>query len=198
MESQGTKIIVITALIIIFSSVALYSYYNKEIGEFDFNGFAVKELSDSNYQIELFLPNDPQPHYIYMRNDPNSLNNIDLISQKEMLELLIVNKSQVYYTMDPTLSSKAVLASIEISKFTANKYFFNLPAHGALTEEHESGLPFITCQNVTKNDAVVWLRLGKENRAYSNQGCVILEGTNEDDLIRVADAFALKMIGIIR
>ena len=47
--------------------------------------------------------------------------------------------------------------------------------------------PQKTCDDVTDSVRVVDIRRGNETRIYSENGCIIIEGLEDNDMIRAAD-----------
>ena len=75
---------------------------------------------------------------------------------------------------------------------------FNLPTFPGLIRPVEGNdLPVITCEDVSDSRSVILFDIGDENRIYSQEGCVIMEAVNEDELIRVADRLTLTTLGIM-
>ena len=98
--------------------------------------------------------------------------------------------------------SKSVLALMEFNRIlgTANYGIYKLNVASSVIEATNKsidlGLPVITCENVTGRDTVVLLRLGHQNRVDTENGCVILEAENGDDLIRVADRLSYFLLDV--
>ena len=102
--------------------------------------------------------------------------------------------------LDPETGKKILTPSPnEIDKFLDNAYLFKIPTKSAFTEEYESSPEYIikTCEDVSKDVAVIWLKLGEETVVKDEGGCVILEGQTEDDLIRIADGLVFYLMGMV-
>ena len=57
-------------------------------------------------------------------------------------------------------------------------------------------LPIITCNDVRDHQGVILLKIGENNRIYSDNGCIILEAKSNKDLIRVSDRLILDILGV--
>lgn len=199
-EKQAT-IIVISLLVVLVS--AFFFIFIKQTKEaensFVYNGFKVTKTEDKQstyYDIELYMEDNPQLFSIDVRSDPRE---IELIpSESNLNEKILRNVSELYITMEPTYTSKAVIAAMEISKIVGNKYFFNLPTHGALIRYIGDKSPVKTCDDVNETTSIIWLRLSDSTRIYSRGDCVIVDGQTEDDLIKASDRISLSLLGIIK
>lgn len=198
MEKQISVITIVLILILLVGGVFLYFYYHREVLGSSYNGFSVTMIEDSKYQIQIKFKGDPNMYNIYSVYHPKYLEKVETPSKEELLSKVITNKDQVYFTTSSQSSSISVMAALEISKFIANKYFFNIPTHGALTGVNNANLPIITCENITDKTSVVFLKTGSETKAYFENNCLIIQGETESNLVEVADAVALRMIGVLK
>ncbi|MFH1591813.1 MAG: hypothetical protein ABIB47_00390 [Candidatus Woesearchaeota archaeon] len=194
------KIFLFTVIILlIVGGVSLFFYQTNRYSDvfFEYSGFAVHKVSDGRieeYEITLYVGDNKQPYTIKSRYNPQELEDIKIYEgiQKDIL------KEKLYVTMDPKLSSGAVIAFAEINKYLENPYLFNLPTLPALTSNVENNdLPIITCENVNQTTSVVLFKIGDKTEIYGEDGCIILEASLEDDLIKLADRLSLTTLGIM-
>ena len=189
----------ILVALFLFGSIMLFSYQNIRYGDvfFEYNGFAVHRIEDyeiDEYQVEIYLNNNPQPFIVSSRYNPRDLEDIAVY---DGLKDDII-KDELYISMEPTLSGRATVAFSEINKYTENPFLFNLPTFPGLIRDVENNdLPTITCNDVSKTRGVILFDLGDENKIYSDNGCVIIEAITEDDLMRGADRLSLTLLGIM-
>ena len=142
-------------------------------------------------------------HTLPFRYGPKQLEDI---SVNDNVNANILNKKYIYITLNPEYSGKSILATIDLAKVlgTADYGVFKIPTEGALTystvnqTNSTDTTPIITCNDVTKDVGVIWLLIGKENRAYTNvQGCVIIEAVDDENLIKVADRVVYDLLGVM-
>lgn len=199
-KNRGVRIfIAILFVVLLVGSVAIFIYQKERYSNtfFEYNGFAVHKVSDKGIEefvIEIFINENKQSFTVRSRHNPNVLEDIDITG--DLKENII--KKELYVTMDPSLSSLATIAFAEINKFTENPFLFNLPTlPGLIFEADDNTLPVIDCYNVSEYTGVVKFEIEDENRIYIENGCVILESANEEDLIKVADRLSLTLLGIM-
>jgi len=112
----------------------------------------------------------------------------------------ILNADFVYFTTDPDLSSKAVVAVIEIGRAIGDKYnIYNKPTKMGLTQktEKDSNMTVVTCANATNNIVVMHFKRGEQNRVIQEGNCILLEGITDWDIIRAADRLLYQMFDIM-
>lgn len=200
-EKQATIIVISLLVVLVSAFFLIFIKQTKEAeNSFVYNGFKVDKVEDKQnifYNIELYIGDNPQLFSVDIRSDPRE---IGLIPSESNLKdkLLRQNVSELYITMEPTYTSKAVIAAMEISKIVGNKYFFNLPTHGALIRSIGDKSPVKTCDDVNETTSIIWLRLSDSTRIYSRGDCVIVDGQTEDDLIKASDRISLSLLGIIK
>jgi hypothetical protein len=73
----------------------------------------------------------------------------------------------------------------------------------AMTKPGNYSFPIITCENITKTQRVIYLKLGNETKIDFKNGCVIVEGTDETQLLRAFYALLLSsgivsLLGILQ
>ncbi len=177
----------------VLNESAIYEYNN---GKETFTVTKVKEGDYTGYQIAIFFNDNPEPYYISMRHDPQSLEDIpiSLGSPKESLKFA----KRVFLTLDPAenLTSKATLGLLDIDKIIDNKYFYNLPVNSSVASPYLN-FPVVNCQNATEDTIVIWLKKGEKTEIVENNNCILVLGRNEDELLRAADRLSLYLVGIM-
>jgi hypothetical protein len=179
-------------------------YYNQKVKygpyAFDYNGYEVIYLDQGNgpiYKLKVFLRGSVEASYINLRRDPRDIDDISIKVNKED----VLAKFRLYITMHPTnLTSTSVLAGAEISKITGNQYLYGIPTTGAVILPVEGKVVDIrTCNDVTNEVGIILLQLGSENKVYSDEnGCVIVQGITEENLIDGANLLDLYLLGVIK
>ncbi|MEK6826209.1 MAG: hypothetical protein AABX90_01110 [Nanoarchaeota archaeon] len=199
-NKQVKAFILIIIIIIVAGIISLVLYQSKKYSGtfFEYSGFAVHKVTDGSineFRITFFREDDSQPFTINSRYDPRTLEEIKI--QNNIREDIV--KENLFITMDPNLSSKAVIAFAEINKYTENPFLFNLPTYPALTTKVENNdLPVISCLEVNQTTAVILFKKGNKNEIYTENGCIILEYIIEEDLIKLADRLTLTALGIMK
>ena len=188
--SKINKILIVLVIITLIS-LPIFIYMQKS-NSFNYNGYKFSKNSANGYDIEIFFKNDPNPHYINVRYNPNDLERIPV--ETDLNSKLL--KDDVYVTLDKNLTSTSVIAVAEISKIIGNQYLFNIPTKGALNYDTGKNL-FKTCEDATSKTGIILLKLGNETKITSNKKCVVVQGTNEDEIIRASTKLILTMLGIM-
>ena len=101
------------------------------------------------------------------------------------------------FSLTPNLTSTSVVALAEISKITGNKFLYNIPTRGAFSYFNGDN-PYVTCEGATKNKAVILLKLSDKTEVYSEGECIIVQGTDEDEIIKAATRLILKVLSIVK
>ncbi len=188
-------------IILLVSLLALFIYQGYRFNSiyFTYHGFDVRKVQDNgvSYKIEFTLPNNPQPYIISVRNDPRELESIPV--EENLKEKVI--KKELFITMEPEPVSTGVtiIASLELARITGAQELFNLPTTGALFRPVEGkNVTLKTCADTSQQTAIVYLKPGNATQIYSENDCVIIEGTDEYELIKGADRLALTLLGIMK
>jgi len=197
----GGIIVILTFLFLIFFTQKLtpgtYTYIHG-MDTFDIQQVGTTEDGGITYKIKIFVNNDQSPKYVYTRHEPKEMEGLK-IAQGVIQD--ITTKKEAYVVIDPYegLTGKTTIAALEIDKFLDNAHLFRIPVKSAFTQEYEDneGFPVKTCQDVTKDTGIIWLKLGEETVIKNEKGCIILEGQTEDDLIKLADGLVFYLLGMI-
>ncbi|RLE38288.1 hypothetical protein DRJ17_04455 [Candidatus Woesearchaeota archaeon] len=131
-----------------------------------------------------------------IRFSPRELNGISIQpGTKER----ILNADFVYFTTDPDLSSKAVVAMIEIGRAIGDKFnIYNKPTKAALTKKTKgNNMTVITCEDADESTVVMYFKIGESTGARYEGNCILIEGETEWDIIRAADRLLYQMFGIM-
>lgn len=195
---------VIIAVVLIFLGVLggiLYFGYRKSAAmSFEYNGFEITKVKNA-YRIELYIQRGEQaseePIYVRLRNDPRELVNITI---DDGVRDSLLKKKQIYITLDPeeNLTGKSVVAGLEIDVILDNGALYSIPTNSAFTRKNEKDVIVKTCEDVTEEEGVIWLHKSDNAQILLDEnGCVILEGVTEDDIIRAADRLMYTVLGVL-
>jgi len=199
MAKDNTALIIgIICALLVLGTVIYFSDFNTSNVYQYSNGYSVFDvnvLNEVETQILITLDESGEAYILNMRNDPLSLEDIPVTGN---IYQRILNDEAMYIVINPNdgLSSKATIAALEIDKVIDNQFFFNTPVYSAMTEEY-GGYPVVTCDDANDEYTVIYLGLGNETAVYVDEYCIIVEGVDEDDLIRAADRLSLHLLGIM-
>jgi len=204
MNSSKQLIIGIIVLVLVVAAVMLIAKFTREDpSQYDYNFF---KFEKQGMLWITYAEKDGQPYKIPFYYHPSELEDIVAHEGVEGILLKASNEksnSIVYITLDPELESKAVVAAVEISRLTGERYnILNLKTKGALTRPPTDSIastqsPIVTCADASEDTIVIYMTLSKANFIHVEQGCIVLEATSTEDLVRVADRFAYMIIGIM-
>ncbi len=203
MDSQKIAWVFIVLLVIfVLGTIGMFLYQKNRYKDtyFEYNGFTIHKITSENnnkvYQTKVFIGENPQPYLITTRYNPNELNDIEVNNHNLKDSVL---KKEIYITMESYSSAVSVLAATEISKVTGNFLIYNIPTHGALTSGIEGkNVTVKTCNDVSAEQSIMYLKQSNRSKIYSENGCVILEGRDEYDLIRVANKLIFILLGVMQ
>jgi hypothetical protein len=190
-------ILIIIFSIFMISKIPLFNEEKKNYNEIYYNGFLFLNYSGEWYTY-IQIPGKNQPHEIEMRNGPME---VDDIFMELIIKDIIYDAEQVLLTTDPDLSSKSIIAMFESGKIIGDKYdIINKPIAFGLTKElfgKEGAAEIITCEYSTEKSPVIYFRLGDKTEIFMEEKCIIVQGTDEYELIRASSRLVYSLIGVI-
>ena len=212
-QKKTITILVFAMLFIIVFTLAFY-YYGQSKLTYTYKGkdgdylFHIVSKGGVTSQVIRVFVNNKDEYYYPLRYGPQEV--ASLQSDENLKETLLGKsgnfKKTLYITQDPDLAnqtdSQSILSVVEINRVTGTADYgvFKIPTLTAITRETERSkelaLPFVTCANVTSSVGVLWLKLGDANRVYSDQGCVIIEAKNGEDILKLSDRFVYTLLGV--
>ena len=157
-----------------------------------YNGFAFVKIGPFWYTR---IVKGDQHFDIPFKYDPKSVEDIIVLVEPEDF-----NFSFIFLTSDPDLTSRTAIASIEVGRIIGDKYdIMNIPIRAALTRSKEGvseQIPVITCDDAGNGTGVVLFGLGDATGVVTKDDCILVAGTDEEEIIRAADKFAYRILGI--
>ncbi|MBS3168145.1 hypothetical protein J4216_03415 [Candidatus Woesearchaeota archaeon] len=195
----GFVILVFLGLIFYWVNIFVdYRYdYSGKNGDFDVSR---SELSNIIfYHISVFYDDF---NYVYsFRNHPKDLEELYL-EEDIFLKLNRGNSTKILYvTTDKDISAMtsgrvllATSAFEQVLGYSEGIYRVNIV--NTYTTNVSSLVPPRTCDDVDENNAVIYLKLGDENKVYSEGDCVIIQGYGADGLVKVSEKFAYHLLGV--
>ena len=175
---------------------------NRSVDEyyFEYNGinFAPNDVG-VGYKMMFYINNAQYPVIMTVRNDPRDLEKIPI--NIEQIKGMIEGKSQIYITQNPddNLTGRTTVAAIEIDYFIDNDYLYNVPVNSSLMKSIEGNEKQVikTCEDSDDETTVIWLRIGDKTAVFEENGCLVVQGTDEMEIIAAADRLYLTMVGIM-
>ena len=221
-KSRWVKYLIFSAVVflVVFGALRLYRLSKLYGNSYEFEGatgnFAFEVVENNGLKQHILnvytFEEDGKEHQkvIPLRYGPKEMS--DIIVEKEVDNLLLLKTGDedslreiIYITQDPILvdvtNRDSIVASLEIMKVIGDYSFgvYKIPIKMAYTINKTSGaddLPIITCNDVRDHQGVILLKIGENNRIYSDNGCIILEAKSNKDLIRVSDRLILDILGV--
>ncbi len=174
-----------------------YTYENKNTGDkFSFRKEKIDEgLILHTLTAYSIYQRTGHKYDISFRNNPKEIETIFIDDVRKN----ILGKERLYITLDPNYKGKAVVASVELGRVLGEAEWgvFKIPTSAATIEKTNTTYPVVTCKDVNSRTGVIWLRLGNTTSVTSYKGCVIVEGTDYDNLIKAADKLAYYLLGVM-
>lgn len=159
--------------------------------------FNVTKVSANESYVLMYVGNDQTPYMVALRNDPVSLEDIPV---EGVLNTRIFNDEQIWLTINPNanLTSKTTVAVLEVDKIIDNPNLYGIPANAAMTLENTYGYPVKSCYDGTDKSTVIFFTIGSETKVFTDEYCIIIVGTDENEIIRAADRFVLTLLGVMQ
>lgn len=201
---KGVKIFFSILLICLIAFVVFLILNEKTVpGTYKYDDYDIHQIIDPVtgsvvYKIKMYVSNPRMSEkavYVNTRYEPIQVE--DIVLEGNVKES-IIEKEEVYLTIDPdeNLTGKTIIAMLEIDKFIDNRYFFNIPVKSAFIKDDGSNWTVKNCESVDEKTSVIWLKLGESTKIYEEDGCVILQGVTEEDLIMLADGLVFKILEV--
>ena len=109
---------------------------------------------------------------------------------------LFLDAQKIYITTDPEYPAAVILGGFEISKVLGNVY--EKEVKGAVTRpDNRTDSPVITCRNMTMTERVILLNLDEPTSIYSDKGCIVVQGTNETELLKAATRLTYELLKVL-
>lgn len=191
------SILLVGGIYILFSepNTAVEDNYQYSNGNSIFNVTKVSD-TETHVPVNIGVLNDVI-YTLVLRNDPLSLGDIPV---EGAINTRIYGDEEIYVTINPNagLTSKTTIAALEIDRTIDNDYLYGIPVHSAMTQENAQGYPVKSCYDGTDASTVIWLTLGSETKVYTEEYCIIIVGTDENEIIRATDRFLYQLLGIMK
>ncbi|MBU2639691.1 MAG: hypothetical protein KKG75_03215 [Nanoarchaeota archaeon] len=203
MKTEKKVVIFLSLLLIALVSFGIYVISTKQTtnpNEYIYNDFRVFKNPAIGYTVVAYL--EEQPYHLQLRYDPKNVTDIPIDSR---IRSSIMFKEAVFFTIDPDFNSIPVLGASELATILGRRLgIYDKRVFGAITKESEnatepSGNLIVDCDNVTQKSNIVRLQLGPETKVFlENNGCIIVQGTNEWEIVRASDRLIYHILEVIK
>jgi len=133
------------------------------------------------------------PQEIEHISSPRTENN-----KSRVKEVLLNNSSLVYITMIEENARESVIGAVQITNVLSHIY--KKKVTGGLTgisSDNDSAVPVITCANTTQTHKVVKLVVNESTYIHEQNGCIIVEGSNSEELGKASQKVFYELLGIL-
>jgi len=194
-------LMIIGIIILIIGTVILLSKYvfvNKNTVEY--NHYTFEKFEGNKWMTQQLIKN--QLYDIPFYNNPTQVLDIPVDPKSiDQIRGFSTNlNGTVYISVDPNESSRIVLAGVEYARILGDAYnIYNMKVKSAISGYVNDSIetPVMTCDNQSINTFVIRQTVTDKNLISVNGNCIVLESKNATESIRVADAFAFRLLNII-
>jgi len=164
-----------------------------------YNGFDFAQAEGSLWVTRIEARGQPYniPFYFHPRETE------DIPVDSEATTPIYSKPAEVYISVPPDAPSKIVVAGVEVARLLGTKYnLFNLNVHSALSSASDTkvDIPVYRCEDATPDRVIVQFVEGSKNavaRWTENPNCIVLQYTDVDESVRVADRFGYMLLKIM-
>jgi hypothetical protein len=188
-------------ILIIFAAILVLSkYVFKDNNTVEYNNYVFEKFEGNKWMTQQLIRGQLYniPFYynpvqvLDVPVDPNAVRNIRLFKA--------YSNDTVYITVDPDESSKVVIAGVEYARILGTAYnIYNMNVKSAISEPvNGTDYQVITCKNQSTKLFVIYQTVTDKNLISVRGNCIILESMSANESVKVADAFAFRLLNIIR
>jgi hypothetical protein len=214
-ESIGRdKILIISVIVIIVVFWGLFTLLKDQVNKTEqpkidiktYNGFVFEKIDNiwtTHITISNKLTGKGESYSIMFHYTPDEVENVTTLinsRNESVTPNLFLNMPLIYITTEPNYPGAVVLGGVEISKTMAivsKTYDLRTQIKSAMTKPGNYSFPIATCENITKTQRVIYLKLGNQTGISFDNGCVIVQGTDETELLRASERLAFEILRIL-
>jgi hypothetical protein len=202
-KSLITVLVIVGIVIIVLATVVLLSKYvftNKNSDTVAYNNYVFQKFEGNKWMTQQMIKG--QLYNIPFYYNPTEVLDIpiDPASINKIRNLSYYSNVMVYVSVDPNESSKVVLAGVEYVRILGKAYdIYNMNVTSAINKpaNQTTEYPVITCKNQSINRLVIYQTISTKNLVSIKGNCITIEASSVNETVRVADAFAFKLLNII-
>ncbi len=206
------QLIIIFILAFVVLCVCIMVYKAKQV---EYQTFFEYEspYNGETYSIDNHTTSDLSLYYVYayvdnyeyivpLRHPPAEVEDVYLEENVERVLNRPHGTSWLFITQDEDLPEKtdqnSFLGLTDFGKILGTNEFgiYKIRSRTAFTSGEGVDVPVITCDDVSSNHAVIYLRLGDENRVFTEGECLIVEGKDAEGILLASDKFAYHLLGL--
>lgn len=169
-----------------------------------YNNFKFNRMDDNIWYVELSIKN--QPYNIPFYYSPYEVENISINPQTLPAIKKFMQEhpnGRIFFAMDPyETTARLGIAGIEVARILGKRYdIFNFDVVTAFTRPYEDpnmSYPVITCRNASSSSLVIIMNIGNGTGIGYKDYCIVLQADTANTTVKVADAFAYRLLGIIK
>ncbi len=198
-RSQGSNKAFLIAVAFILLLIGLFFsirfFYSPEqifVDEFyTYNGFDFAKIGGTWF-TEIQIEN--RGYIVEARFGPREVEDIHIdygVYEK------VTGADEIFVSVPKDPGPVIAIAGIEIVRITGTYYeILNIPTRGAALEP-DGDLIVKTCEDAGNGTAVIVLDYGDETKVYLEDECIIVQGTDEWEIVRAADRLVFSLLQIM-
>ena len=205
-ENTGKKITIFLAILLVILVAFFFVMYERAKKE----SMIYTGITGERYEFQKrILGGNTTFYYIYLtangrrysypfRNYPKELENIPLEADvnKDLFTKKLIFATQNLETTNKT-QQQSFLGIMEVVRILgrAEEGIYGLAVKSAFIEDHNNNT-IASCGDVSKYIGVMYFKLGEENRIYTDNGCIIIEGKDAEGLMKSSEKFAYHLLKV--
>jgi hypothetical protein len=208
------SIIIISIIVIIVAIIAGIIFLPNLFGNNDpkyvngenqaiYNYYEFNKQEDQKWYLELSI--DKKPYMIPFYYNPFETEDIFLDNVTMQTIATFKNRTGpkvIYISIDPLATSKMAVAAFEIKRLLDKNYdVLNFDAYYGIHYLHEDNYteyPVATCKDARPDRLIMILNITGENSITTANNCIHINSKDDNESIRVSDAFAYRILGIVQ
>lgn len=198
-SSIPTATTTLVIILLVIGGVYAYTVYADSTEQPQpYNGFTFTNTPEGYYETTVSGPQGETA--LEFRRHPRQVENISVDpSVNAVIRAIQERNGSLYISVSPEYSTggRIGIGVYELSKIT--NYMFGIGTQGGVTYQNATGdYPVVTCENVTRNTAVLTIEKGEDTRVTQENGCIKLQAQTASDVIRAADRIVYGLLDIIQ
>ncbi len=194
-------LVVLAVIIIIVGTILLSKYAFPDKNTVMYNNYTFQKFEGNKWMTQQSISG--QIYNIPFYNNPTQVLDIPIDPNSITYIRYFKNNPNgtVYISIDPSESSKVVLAGVEYARLLGDVYnIYNMNVKSAINTKTNitTDYPVMTCKNQSTNRFIIVQQKSDKNLVTVKGNCVTMEYKNATESIRVADAYAFGLLNIIR
>ncbi|MBT3866204.1 hypothetical protein HOF78_03865 [Candidatus Woesearchaeota archaeon] len=205
-ERKLGLVTVVSLVLLVFIGIFLFNASSSSVDRYYFEYEGIKFNPSKNgvgFDMLFFVNEASFPTLMTVRNDPRTLEDIPI--DADYVRGAVAGKSVGYITEDPydELTGPTLVAANELA--IPLIFLYGAEVNKTLTRtSDELGIALEdqvvkTCEDSDDRTLVILQRLGDETAVFEEDGCLVVQGGDSDEMeiIRAADRLYLTMLGIM-